>query len=410
MSHSAVIASGNRLLRQEIRSRIAQEGILCAGEVSELWDLPSRCQEVRPQVALLDAAYGDEIFQVIEQISRGSSTAVIVLGEELDAGQLRKVMQSGARDFILVRSEGQRLGSSIRKVAVISATPETSKSSSQGPATVVAVFSTKGGVGKTTVAANLAAALACHCGVDTALVDLDLEFGGAASMFGVHPQATIVDLCRLDSGIDNGLVEKVMVTAKLDEMPPARSRGNRKSGRLKILAAPQSPDVAAEVDGDARRRAGYNYVDDILAAVAAASPYVVIDMGSSFRETNLTALDRATTILLITTPDILSLQNTGKCLEILLHRLEYPAEKITLLMNQADTALGVSVQEISRGLDFPVAHRLPRDARTVIWAANCGQPFVLTHTHTKVAEGLIALAKGIVANGQARKSKEAEVD
>src|SRR4030042_507011 len=125
MSHSAVIASGNRLLRQEIRSRIAQEGILCAGEVSELWDLPSRCQEVRPQVALLDAAYGDEIFQVIEQISRGSSTAVIVLGEELDAGQLRKVMQSGARDFILVRSEGQRLWSSLPKVARTSAPHDT---------------------------------------------------------------------------------------------------------------------------------------------------------------------------------------------------------------------------------------------------------------------------------------------
>lgn len=403
MSSSAIIASGNRLLRQEIRSKLTQEGMLCAGEVAELRDLVPRCAELKPQVALLDAAYGNAIFAAIEEVTHDGTTQVIVLGDELDPNFLRQTMQAGARDFILVRSEGQRLGQAIRRAVTYGAAPEPAARMAGEPGKVIAVFSTKGGVGKTTIATNLAAAIAAYCGKDTALVDLDLEFGGVASMFGVHPQATVVDICRQDAAIDRALVSKVMVSAKLDGTPkPAGRPGHRPGGRLRILAAPQSPDLAAEVDGDARRKPGRNYVGEVLDAVAGSAPYVVVDMGSSFRDTNLTALDRADVILLVTTPDILALQNTGKCLEILLHRLEYPREKIVLVINQADTAVGVTIQEISRGLDFPVSHRLARDARTVIWAANCGQPFVLTSPRTKVAEGLIAMARQFAGNGAAR--------
>ncbi len=406
MTVSAVVASSNRLLRQEIRNRLGQEGILCAGEVSDLRSITALSLQGGPQVVLIDTAYGEAVFEVIEQLSRDPATGVIVLGEDLDPGLLRGAMQAGARDFVLVRTEGQRLGEAIRKLATTLAAPQSvaGAQAAAGPGRVITVFSTKGGVGKTTVATNLAAAIAAQTGKDVALVDLDLEFGGAASMFGVHAQATIVDLCRLDSNITPDLVTKVMAPAKIGGGGGGGIRGQKPAqpGEVKLLVAPQSPDLAAEVDGDARRRPDHNYVGDILAAVAQSNPFVVIDTGPGFRETNLTALDRADIILLVTTPDILALQNTGKCLEILLHRLEYPPEKILLLMNQADTAMGVSLQEITRGLDFPVAHRLPRDARTVIWAANCGQPFVIASPRTKVAEGVIAMAKQIAsANGRA---------
>jgi pilus assembly protein CpaE len=397
MSFSAVIASQNRLLRQEIRNRLSQEGIACAGEISDIREAVAVCLGVRPQVLLVDAAFGEPVFAVIGQVTQGGEVGVIVLGEELDPAMLRGAMQAGARDYVLVRTEGQRLGDSIRRVGAAVSVPQQVQRAVAGPGKVVTVFSTKGGVGKTTIASNLATAMALASGRDVALVDLDLEFGGAASMFGAHTPASILDLCRLDGSIDPTVVDKVMVPAKLAAMGGGRHRRAAPMGEVKILAAPQSPDLAAEVDGDARRRPGYNYVADILEALVMTTPYVVIDTGSSFRDTNLTALDRADTILLVTTPDILALQNTGKCLEILLHRLEYPAEKIMLVMNQADMAVGVSVQEISRGLDFPVAHRLPHDSRTVIWAANCGQPFVLTTPRSKVAESIVSLARQIAA-------------
>jgi len=399
MSLSAVIASQNRLLRQEIRNRLSQEGFLCAGEFSDIREVTAACLQSQPQVLLLDAAYGEALFAVISQVTRDPATGVIILGEEMDPEMLRGSMQAGARDYVLVRTEGQRLGEAIRRVAAAAVPPQAAQRTAvSGPGKVITVFSTKGGVGKTTIASNLATAVAMNSGKDVALVDLDLEFGGVSSMFGAHAPASILDLCRLDTTVDPALVDKVMVPAKLAAMPGARQRRiTSPMGDVKILAAPQSPDLAAEVDGDARRRPGYNYVAEILEAIVETTPYVIIDTGSSFRDTNLTALDRSDMILLVTTPDILALQNTGKCLEILLHRLEYSPDKIVLLMNQADTAMGVSLQEISRGLDFPVSHRLPRDARTVIWAANCGQPFVLTTPKSKVAEGIVALARQIAA-------------
>ena len=395
MSISTVIASQNRLLRQEIRNRLGQEGISCAREVSELRDLPAACLSVSPQAVLLDAAYGDSMFETIEQVTRDPALGVIILGDELDAALLRGAMQAGARDFVLVRSEGGRLGEAVRRLVMTVAAP-TVQRANDGPGKVIAVFSTKGGVGKTTVASNLAAAVALQSGKDAALVDLDLEFGGVTSMFGAHAPASIVDLCRLDGPITSAVVDKVLVPGKIAGMGKTRVRNKESIGEVRILAAPPSPDLAAEVDGDARRKRNYSYVGDILAAAAESMPYVVIDTGSNFRDTNLTALDQADVIVLVTTPDILALQNTGKCLEILLRRLEYSPDRILLLINQIDKAMGVSLQEISRGLDYPISHRLPNDIRTVIWAANCGQPFVLTAPKSKVAEGINGLAKQLV--------------
>lgn len=207
-----------------------------------------------------------------------------------------------------------------------------------------------------------------------AVVDLDLEFGAVASFFGLNPLTTIHDLCRIDGPLVPSLVQKGMVTAIQNQ--------------LQVLAAPPSPELAAEVDGEARRDRNRNYVDEIIHQLRATCSFLIMDTPSNFRESTLTALDLADMVVVVTTPDIPTLQNTAKGLDILLHRLQYPADKLTLVLNRADAAIGLTEKDISNALGVPINHRVPSDGRTAVWAANTGQPLMLTRKKLPIVESL----------------------
>ncbi len=221
-----------------------------------------------------------------------------------------------------------------------------------------------------------------------AVVDLDLEFGAVASFFGLNPVTTIHDLCRIDGPLVPSLVQKGMVSAI--------------QNRLQVLAAPPSPELAAEVDGEARRDRSRNYVDEIIRQLRASCSFLIMDTPSNFRESTLTALDLADMVVVVTTPDIPTLQNTAKGLDILLHRLQYPADRLTLVLNRADAAIGLAEKDISNALGMPINHRVPSDGRTAVWAANTGQPLILTRKKLPIVESLWEITSEVALKAGAR--------
>lgn len=253
---------------------------------------------------------------------------------------------------------------------------------------LVTLFSTKGGVGKTTLAANLGVALFEQTRRVPALVDLDLEFGCLAAFFGLRASASIADLCRLDASLAGEVAEKVMLAGQ----PPG----------LRVLAAPPTPELAAEVEGDGKAHPDRNYVEEVLTGLVHRYDLVIVDAGANFREAALTALDLSDLVLLVSTGDIPSLQNTGKCLDVLLKRLDYPAEKLRLVLNRSDRLVGLSEEDIRQGLSFPVYHKLPTDEPTAVWAANYGRPFMLDRPGSKLGRAVAELSGRLAVELEAR--------
>ncbi len=356
----------------------------CAGNGKEGIE---RIKDLTPAVVIIDLDLpGGDGFGVAQAVAKDVQSSVVLVGSKVSPDDFRKALQIGAKDLLKKPLDKDEL-----YLALINAANESRHAAAvpekplerQRRGKVVTIMSMKGGVGKTTVAANLATSLAGRAkGRRVALVDLDLEFGVCALLFGLKPYATIVDLCRVEGEIGAGRLDKVLLTHPYTG--------------IKLLAAPPSPEQAAEVEGDGRRDRDRNYLDEILEELRRQFDYVLIDTASNFRETNLTALDKSDLVYVLATPDIPCLQNTAKCLN-LLQKLDYGEDTVRLILNRASGAVGLEEAEIKKGLSYSISHVIPSDGPTAVWAANVGQPFVISRPKAAIAKSIGDLAAHLTA-------------
>jgi pilus assembly protein CpaE len=218
-------------------------------------------------------------------------------------------------------------------------------------ARTIVVLSPKGGAGKTTIAVNLAVALARICPDQVALLDLDLQFGDVAPSLQLTPQHTLTDVARSAAALDATSV-KVFLSA-------------HPSG-LWVLAAPDTPPDADEVSAE-----------DAAAAVrllGAEMPTVVVDTGAGLDEHTLAVVEHATDLLLVSTMDVSSIRSLRKELD-LLDALGLTEARRHLVLNRADSKVGLHVHDVETVLGMSVDLSLP-STRAVPLALNQGVPLI----------------------------------
>lgn len=345
----------------------------------------SAIRELRPDVAVVSLDLPDsDTMVLINDLSGALGVNVLATSATVNRERIEHAREAGARDFLASPFLPREVAEAIRGVVPMPAAAGAAATPVAPPPArgkVVTVFGTKGGVGKTTVAVNLAAALNTLTHGRVVLVDLDLEFGSAAAMLGTKPLATIVDLWRSRNDLTQETAERSLLSVT----------GNG----LRLLASPPTPDLAAELESQVRPGQG-NGLTEILKFLARSHDWVVVDTSSSFREVNLTALDLSDQICVITAPDIPTLRNTGKCLDILLDQLAFDPTKIRLVLNHSDASVGLTNLDVSSSLGTAISNRIPHDNSTAAWAANCGQPFVIHRPATPIAKAVSAIAKTII--------------
>lgn len=370
-------------VREAIRRMLEMEGdFLVVGEAADGEEALQAARRLHPDVILMDINMPRrDGISATDAILAELETSVIMVSVEGDIEYLRRAMQTGARDFLVKPFSPDDLAKAIRRC--VQGRPGGGAAARRGR--VTAVFGTKGGVGRTTVAANLAVALSlARTDRRVVLADLDLEFGNLAQVLSLRPTSSIVDLCRLPDPLTPERVGEALV--------------RHPDLNLSLLAAPPAPHLAAEVDGEGRLDQGRNYVGEVLRALQEGWDEVVVDTSAGFREATLTALDAADVILLVTTPDIPALHNTAKALNILQQQLGYPRDKVRLIVNQADADGGLGVEDVAEALDFPVHLTLPRD-RAVALAVNAGQPVLGRRTRSAFGQAIGRLAEWLAGEG-----------
>lgn len=381
---SVLIADDSAQVRQAIRAMLQlEDGFVVAGEAADGQEAVDQARLLRPDVVLMDINMPvlDGI-AATAAILREVPAGVVIISVQGETEYLRRAMQAGARDYLVKPFTCADLVAAIRRAAEAAGG---SRAEAPPPVAgqVITVFSTKGGVGKSLLAANLAAALAARTRLQVAAVDLDLEFGVLASLLGARPVATWVDLCRVPGPLTADHLEKVLARP-IPHLP------------LRLLAAPPAPYLAAEVDGEGRSDPGRNYVAEVLDLLRLRFDYVVVDTGLGFRESILTALDKADRTLLVTVPEVPALQNTAKALEVLLERLEYPRDRVELVLNRVGAEGSLAPADVGKVLAHPVAHTLPYDPAAAAWAANAGQPLALRRARSPLGDAVAALAQRLL--------------
>ncbi|TML53723.1 MAG: MinD/ParA family protein [Actinobacteria bacterium] len=246
---------------------------------------------------------------------------------------------------------------------------------------LVTVFSPKGGTGKTVTATNLGTSLAKHWGKRALLLDLDLQFGDAAIMLGIEPEKTIYDL--------------VTAPGELDSEKLAGYTTRHASG-LDVLPAPLRPEDAELVTEAKLAR--------LLEVARESYDVIVVDTSPFFHGPMLATLDRTDELLLLCGLDVPTLKNVRLSLQTL-ELLSFPPDRIKLVLNRANSKVGMKPKEVEAALEREIAYEVPSD-RSVPIAVNRGNPAVLSDSKADFSRAVRAMAKQLVADQAAAKQKK----
>lgn len=331
-----------------------------------------------PDVALisinLEPLDGFETLQRMIAGVPGLGAALVALNPAPD--DFRRALRAGARDLIEVPVTREALMSAIAAAADVSrgkkgALEEIAARAAgkKREAAKIVVFSTKGGTGKTFVATNLGAGLAA-AGKRVAIVDLDLQFGDVAIAMGLIPQRTLYDLVQTYSEIDLSLLDEFML--------------KHPSG-LHVLPAPLYPDQAEKVT--------LEDVKAILEVVQGGYDFVIVDTPPFFEDRILYTLDWADHIFLITSLDLPSVKNIKTTFSAL-GLTAYPKDKLRVVVNRADSKVGLDVAAVQKHLGRLVEGAISSSVE-VPRALNAGETLIVSKPNSKVSQELQELVHSI---------------
>ena len=282
---------------------------------------------------------------------------VVLVRRRIDTSLLAESLRAGVREVVEERdlaglnaavARSRDLTRALREQAGAPAPEE----DAAGAGILVTVFSAKGGCGKTTLATNLAAALAEHGRREVCLVDLDLAFGDVAIALQLFPSHTIADAVPLAESLDGPALQALLTPH---------------SPGLTTLVAPMEPEGGAAVTAA--------LVTKILHLLKQEFDYVVVDTPPAFDDQVLAAFDQSDVVALMATLDIPALKNLKLTLETL-DLLNYPRERWRVVLNRADSKVGLTLAEVEKTIKTPITAQIP-SSRDVPATINRGVPIVL---------------------------------
>lgn len=341
----------------------------------------------RPNVILMDINMPDmDGITATEIISNTvPESPIIMMSVQGEQDYLRRSMLAGAREFLVKPFSADELINSIRHVhelekvrraryapvapAAGAGTPGVMQTPARETGKIITFFSPKGGVGRTTIATNLAVALHQMTDKPVVLVDGSLPFGDVAVILNMSPKAkTLADLIGSFEQADADVVESILV---------------QHSTGIKVMLAPPTPESTELITGANIKR--------VLELLREHYAYIVVDTWPSFQEQVITMLDSADVILTLMTLEITSLKNVRVFMEIA-EKLGYTEDKVQLVANRNDSSGGIKASDVEASLGRKIPHTIVSDGRTLVLAVNRGVPFVTSNRDSQVSKDVFTLA------------------
>jgi pilus assembly protein CpaE len=312
-------------------------------------------------VGTADASHG-ALDLIAEARRRHEDTVIVALHHASPNGFLQRAFAVGADDLIALPQPAEALTFAFEKALA-------RRRRAHGPGVaspLICVVGPKGGTGKTLTACNLGVALA-QTGKRVVLVDGDLQFGDVGLALGLPPERTIYDLATSGGSLDAEKIEQYLV---------------RHGSELDVLLAPTRPDEAGSINPNLLRR--------IYSLLRATHDYVVVDTPPAFTPEVIATIDESSDLCVVGMLDALSLKDTKIGLETL-GLMGFDPSRVTLVLNRADTSVGISQGDVEAILGRKPDVLVPSD-RAIPRAITDAIPIVTASPKSGAAQAFRALA------------------
>jgi pilus assembly protein CpaE len=287
---------------------------------------------------------------------------VILIRHRMDVTTLSQALRSGVREVVASNDETAIVDALRRshELTIRLNGHAAAAGSGRTDGKVVTVFSAKGGVGKTTLATNMAVHLA-RSEKRTLLLDLDLSFGDVAISLQIVPERSIYGAVAMVGHLDEEGIQSLVTT-------------HEPSG-LDVICAPSDP-------GDADR-IPVSVVTEMIRVARRHYDYIIVDTPPSFTEHVLTAIDISDALVLIATLDIPAVKNLRVALETL-DALGAPKDNRVIVLNRADLKVGLRPEDVVSAIKVPIAVNIPSSI-SVPASINRGVPIVIDDPKSPVS-------------------------
>lgn len=314
----------------------------------------------------------DDALKMIEQLDHQAPHLSCVLIANPNADLWPLALRAGARDIVMPLANASQIRESFERAIEAGRRLRgnaTEVVSSPSAGRVIVVISPKGGSGKTTVAANLAATVARRRPDDVVLADLDVQFGDVHHAFRTEPDYSLL----------NAVAPGVSPTVLKGFLTPH-------SSKVLTLAAPDRPEDAEDVDPEA--------ATDTIRTLSDMFGVIVVDTAAGLDDHTLSALEAATDVVLVTATDVPSVRAMVKELDILERLGLLKNRRHHLVLNRADARVGLSGSDIEKTVGMPATLSIP-STRAIPTALNLGEPAVLSDERGSVARSFNRFAEQI---------------
>jgi len=333
-------------------------------------------ENIEPDLIVMSLDSGDpDVLNLAERvILYRPRTFVVLVSETMDLELVQSAMRIGAHNLVEFPKDPAQFAEYLKTVynnETTRITAVTDHKSLAWMSRVITVFGSKGGLGKTTIATNLAVKLA-ESKKKVALVDLDLQFGDVYIYMDIEPKDTIAEL-----------VQEVFVP----NIDAVRSYMIVHSSGVHVLCAPKSPEYADVVSAER--------IQSLLRLLRSYYDYVIIDTPPTFDDVTITAIEASSTVLFVTGLDISILKNSKLSIS-LLNSLQQK-DKVRIVVNRAVEINTVTLSDVQAVIGCPIWAKIPSDYKIAVSALNRGVPFVLGEPNCKLSQAIGDIARLLIS-------------